>query len=116
MMFMQVATVQYAGTFRFRDRPALERALSRARFRIREEHELAALGGGWMRCFVMFDMTLTVNLTLPAETDNRDAAAEVFAELSTEAVEGAVTATINDIPVESYRVAAARRVSANTNF
>lgn len=112
---MQVATVQYAGTFRFQDRPTLERALTRARVRIREEHELAALGGGWMRCFVMFDMTLTVNLTIPAEADNRAAAAEVFAELSTDAVEGAVTAMIDDVPVESYRVAVARK-SANTHF
>jgi len=83
----------------------LERALARARAKIDDEQDLAALDGGWLRCFVMLDVTLTVNIALPAlPLRHRDAAAELFALLSHDAGEGSVTATIGNIPVEPYAV------------
>lgn len=102
------ATIRYAGTFRFHDRATLERSLQRARNGIHEEQELAALKGGWLRCFVMFDAKLTVNIALPALPSNRDAAVAVFEILSREAIDGAVTATINNVPVERYAVTSTR--------
>ena len=101
---MKPSTVRYAGTFRFRDRPMLERALARARARIDDEQALPALEGGWLRCFVMFDVTLTVDIALPALSHDRDAAAELFALLSHDAVEGSLTASIGNVPVEHYAV------------
>jgi hypothetical protein len=97
--------IRYAGTFRFAARESLEHALVRVRARIDEEQDLAALEGGWMRCFVMHDRTVTINLALPAMPRQRDAAAEIFAELSHDALEGNVTATIGDVAVEHYSVA-----------
>jgi hypothetical protein len=98
------ATIHYAGSFRFPDRSLLEAALVRARAKIDEEADLAALKGGWMRCFVMTDATLTVNIILPAQPKHRIAAAEIFDVLSRDAVDGTVTATIDEAPVEMYSV------------
>jgi hypothetical protein len=108
MSHSNASIIRYAGTFRFSDRVLLEHALARARAHISNEEDLAALGGGWLRCFVMFDVTLTVNIALPAMPDHRFAAAEIFACLSSEAIEGAVTATIDDVPVEQYAVTPVR--------
>ncbi|MBA3501733.1 MAG: hypothetical protein M4D80_05025 [Myxococcota bacterium] len=104
MKFSSSTTVRYAGTFRFPNRPILEAALTRARTRIDEEQELAALEGGWMRCFVMSDATLTVNIALPALPQHRLAAGEIFDLLARHALDGSVTATIDDVPVEQYAV------------
>lgn len=91
--------VRYAGTYRFADRNALERALSQARTRIDEDDDLAALEGGWIRCFVMSDDLLTINLALPALAEHQFVATEVFATLSRDAVEGSVRATVDDVAV-----------------
>lgn len=96
--------IRYAGTFRFAARDVLELALIRVRAKIDDEQDLAALEGGWLRCFVMHDRTVTVNLALPAIPRQRDAAAEIFAELSKDALEGNVTATIGDVAVEHFSV------------
>lgn len=104
-MMYPSTVIRYAGTFEFPDRDLLEQALVRVRSKIDEEQELAALGGGWMRCFVMRDRAVTVNLALPALQRNRDAAAEIFAALAIDALEGNVTATIGGFAVEWYSVA-----------
>jgi len=103
MMATPIASVvRYAGTYRFGARAILERALAKARAHLDDEDELAALGGGWLRCFVMSDTTLTVNLAIPALPDHQIAAAEVFAALAREAVDGSVRATIDDISVDEF--------------
>ena len=84
--------VRYKGSFFFRDRPVLDQT------------ELAALEGGWLRCFGIKDTQLTVHLALEAGDRNQTAATEVFALLSREALEGSVIASINDVPVEYYSV------------
>ena len=99
---MPTSIVRYAGTYRFEDRDVLERALSQARSRIDDDEELAALEGGWLRCFVMFDTMLTINLALPALPAHRYIAAEVFATLSRAAIDGSVKATIDDVDVDEY--------------
>lgn len=104
MMSTGHSVVRYAGTFRFADRVVLERALSSARALINEEQDLVALEGGWLRCFVMSETSLTINLALPELPEHRIAAEDVFAVLSQEALEGAVTASIDDAPVENYVV------------
>jgi hypothetical protein len=92
---MQAATViRYAGTYRFEHRMALERALRRVRERI--DH-ITKIGGGWLRCFIMLDTTLTVNIALPARPEHRATADLVFATLSRHALEGSVHATISDL-------------------
>jgi len=98
-------TIRYTGTFRFAARDVLELALVRVRAKIDHEQDLAALEGGWLRCFVMHDRTVTVNLALPVIPRQCDAAVEIFAELSKEALEGNVIATIGDVAVEHYSVA-----------
>ena len=80
--------VRYAGTYHYLDRAVLERALISAREQIEDEEDLAALEGGWIRCFVMYGNMLTVNLALPALAQHQFAAAEVFATLSRDAIAG----------------------------
>jgi hypothetical protein len=94
--------VRYAGTYRYQDRAVLDRALASAREQINEEDDLAALEGGWIRCFVMHGTTLTVNLALPALPQHQFVAAEVFATLSREAIAGSVNATLGDERVDEY--------------
>ncbi|MBX3155745.1 MAG: hypothetical protein KF773_07085 [Deltaproteobacteria bacterium] len=91
---MQHAIIRYAGTYRFDRRETLEAALSRARAKIDEEHDVTTLAGGWLRCFVMQGTTLTVNLTLPAVAELQTTATEVFATLARAAIDGAVEATL----------------------
>jgi len=104
-MMSPSSVIRYAGTFRFVDRGQLEQALVRVRAKIDDEQELAALEGGWLRCFVMHDRSVTVNLALPALPHHRDAAAEIFAALSRDALDGNVAASIDDVMVELYTVA-----------
>lgn len=99
---MQQSTIRYAGTYRFEDRVVLERALVAARAHIDDEDELAALEGGWMRCFVMYGTTLTVNVALPALPEHRFAAAEIFTVLGRDAIDGSVQATIDGVRVDEY--------------
>lgn len=94
--------VRYAGTYRFADRAILERALGEARSHIAEEDDLATLEGGWLRCFVMSDTTLTINLAVPALPEHRFAAAEIFTMLSHQAIDGLVRATIDDRAVDEF--------------
>lgn len=101
---MHSRSIHYAGSFRFPDRTLLDEALGRARTKIDNEAELSALRSGSMRCFVMTDATLTVNITLPARPEHRVAAAEIFDVLSRDAIDGTVTATIDEKPVEMYSV------------
>lgn len=93
---MQQSVLRYAGTYRFHHRSDLEHAIHRARQCINEDQDLAALGGGWLRCFVMFGTTLTVNVAVPAEPEHRAAADSVFAALGAYAVECALSTTISD--------------------
>ena len=99
---MTTSTIRYAGTYRFGDRAILDRALLAARAHIDDEDELAALEGGWLRCFVMHGTTLTVNVALPALPEHRFAAAEIFAVLSRDAIAGSVQATIDGVRVDEY--------------
>lgn len=97
--------LRYAGTFHFPDRKVLESALAVARARVDQEQELAALGGGWLRCFVMSDVTLTINIALPALPEHRAAAEEIFELLSREALDGTLTARVDNGPAERYVIA-----------
>ncbi|MEJ7596476.1 MAG: hypothetical protein WKG01_01095 [Kofleriaceae bacterium] len=99
MQFATASVIRYAGTYRYSDRVTLERALSRARAHIEDADELA-LEGGWMRCFVILDTVLTINLALPALREHRDAASEVFDALARAAIDGSVRATIDDRAVD----------------
>lgn len=94
--------VRYAGTYRFGARATLEHALARARAHLDDDDELAALGGGWLRCFVMYDTTLTINLALPDQPEHQIAAAEVFATLARDAEGGSVRATIGDVSIDEF--------------
>ncbi len=94
--------IRYAGTYRFEDRAILDRALAAARAQLDDDDELAALEGGWLRCFIMRGTTLMVNIALPALPEHRFAAAEVFATLSRDAIEGSVKATIDDVRVDEF--------------
>jgi hypothetical protein len=96
--------VRYTGSFLFRDRPMLDRARARAQEMIDTETELAALAGGWLRCFGIDNTTLHVHLALDDAEHTRSAATEVFALLSREALEGSVIASVNNVPVEHYSV------------
>lgn len=96
------ATIRYAGTYRFADREILNRALRAARTHIDDEDELAALEGGWMRCFVMHGTTLTVNVALPALAQHRFVAAEIFSVLARDAIQGNVKATIDGVHVDEF--------------
>jgi len=101
---MTHSIVRYTGSFQFRDRPMLDRALFSAREHIDAETELAALAGGWLRCFGIDNTTLHVHLALDDAEHTRTAATEVFALLSREALEGSVVASVNNVPVEHYSV------------
>ena len=94
--------VRYAGTYRYPDRAVLDRALASARAHIDDEEDLAALEGGWIRCFVMHGATLTVNLALPALPQHQFAAAEVFTTLSRDAIAGSVKATLGTARLDEY--------------
>ncbi len=107
---MQSSIVRYSGKFRFDNRSSLDQALGLARTRIDEDAELASLEGGWQRCFQIQDSILAVTVALPSHERQRFAAAEVFAVLSREAVDGSVVATIDDVPIEYYTV---QRLTAN---
>lgn len=91
---MQQGVVRFAGTYRFHHRDALECALTRAREWVNEDQYQIALGGGWMRCFVMFGTTLTVNLAVPAQAEHRVVADFVFAMLRREAIECSLSAVV----------------------
>ncbi|MBA3539875.1 MAG: hypothetical protein H0T79_09620 [Deltaproteobacteria bacterium] len=99
---MQHAIIRYVGSYTFEGRDALDRALATARSQIAEDDELAALEGGWLRCFVMHGSTLTINLAIPAVADLRFAAAEVFEALSRTATGGTVEGKIGDAYVDYY--------------
>ena len=100
--FGVAGVIRYAGTYRFEDRDVLHRALAAARAQLDDDDELAALAGGWLRCFVMHGTTLMVNIALPALPEHRFAAASVFTTLSRDAIAGSVKATIGDVGVDEY--------------
>ena len=101
---MQSSVVRYSGKFRFETRSSLDQALLLARSKIDEDSDLASLDGGWQRCFQIHDSTLDVTVALPSQERHRQAAAEVFAALSREAIDGTVIATVGDVPIEYYTV------------
>jgi len=99
---MQQAIIRYAGSYRYDHRAALDRALAVAREQIDLEDDLATLGGGWMRCFVMRGTTVTIELAIPAVAELRFAAAEVFENLSRTAIDGLVEGKIGEQYVDYY--------------
>ncbi|MBK9033162.1 MAG: hypothetical protein IPL61_18140 [Myxococcales bacterium] len=99
---MQHEIIRYAGRYRFARRDLLDRALMVAREQIDLEDDLATLGGGWMRCFVMHGTTVTIDLAIPAIAELRFAAAEVFETLSRTAVDGLVEGKIGERYVDYY--------------
>lgn len=92
---MQSSTVRYSGKFRFDNRSTLDHALGIARSNLEEDAELG---------FEIDDATLAVTVALPSHERRRFAAAELFALLSREAVDGSVIATVDDVPIEYYTV------------
>lgn len=86
----QPDVIQYHGSYRYADRATLEGAIARARAALDDDE--AERAGRWMRCFVLNGTNLTVNLHVPAEAEQRHAAANVFLTLAHGAVEGAVEA------------------------
>jgi hypothetical protein len=87
---MQAPSIRLHGSYRYRDRPALEDALARARDVVLDDELEEA--GSWMRFFVTTQTTVVVNLSIPAEAPQRYAAANLLLALAHGAVEGAVAA------------------------
>jgi len=97
-----MSPVHYSGTYVFADRATLEASIAYARNQINEDDDLAALGGGWLRCFVMSGTQLTVNLEVPALPEHRFAAAAVFDLIARAALVGSVTARIDQRAVDEF--------------
>jgi len=97
---MQHETVRYHGSYRYADRPALERALMRARAELDDED--LDRDHGWLRCFITHGTQLSVNLELPAIAEHRFAAANVLLILAHGAIEGAVEARQHDRTVDLF--------------
>ena len=85
---MDDEVIAFHGSYRYADREALERALSRARAEL--AGEAVDAGGAWIRYFVTGGSHLTVNVSLPAAAQEWFAAANVFLILSHGALEGTV--------------------------
>lgn len=97
---MQSDVIQYHGSYRYSDRPTLERAIQRAHATIADDE--AERSPAWMRCFVLEGTHLTVNLSVPASADQRFLAANVFLTLAHGALDGAVEATYGGKAVDLY--------------
>ncbi len=97
---MHPDVIQYHGSYRYADRATLEGALARARATLDDDEVERA--NRWLRCFVMNGTNLTVNLSVPADADQRHAAANVFLTLAHGAMEGAVEARHGNRPLDLF--------------
>lgn len=97
---MQQETILYHGSYRYADRPSLERALAQARAELDDED--FDRDRGWLRCFITHGTQLTVNLTTPAIAEQRFAAANVLLILAHGAVEGAVEARQRERTIDLF--------------
>lgn len=96
---MQHDVIQFHGSYRFVDRPALETALSRARAELDEEDFDSTR---WRRAFITHGARLDVCLAVPVTSEHRFAAANMLLVLAHEAIDGAVEARHRETTLDLY--------------
>lgn len=99
---MQSAEIRFHGTYRYDSRAALDDAVTAARTRLDDDDDVPVAARACMRCFVYDGVVLAVDVSLPATSDHRFAAATVFDVLARTAVEGAVEAWHGAVPLDVY--------------
>ncbi|MBA3463078.1 MAG: hypothetical protein H0T46_24185 [Deltaproteobacteria bacterium] len=82
--------IQYRGRYQYTDGKMLERALASARAAL-DDDEIEGTEA-WLRFFVRYGTSLTVNVEMPATSAHRFVAANLFLALANGAVEGSVEA------------------------
>jgi hypothetical protein len=97
---MQQDRIHYRGCYEYADSATLERTLARARAEIDEDELVEALA--WLRFFVCRGNRLTVNVALPASSEHRFAAANLFLVLAHGAIDGSVQAITSCRAVDEF--------------
>lgn len=96
---MQHDVIQFHGSYRFVDRPALEMALARARAELDDEEFDCTR---WRRAFITQGATLNVCLAVPVSSEHRFAAANILLALAHEAIDGTVEARHRETTLDLY--------------
>jgi len=93
--------IRFHGTYQYRSRHALERAVARARARLDTEDDgdraVAAL-----RTLIAYGSVLDIDVVLPAAADERFAAADMFLALARDAIAGAVEAHDGECGIDVF--------------